>query len=204
MGCNLNGTGRAHPGAAPGMKRANGYALSELLLAVAVFAALAASAGSGYMYMKRTALAEDHALKLVNLVNETRRAYRPLASFSTITGSGLYKMGLVQKPMYSDGTNVYDAWANQMSFAGADTYFAFVLGGNGAMTAQECTAIATGIQDGAYEVRVGASAALATGASVGRTSGGNAYKTAGGTFDGAALQTGCSEANTKIAVSFDG
>lgn len=128
MGQNWAKKQGARMGSAVRARRGRGYALSELLLAVAVFAVLAAAAGSGYMYMKRTALAQDHALKLVNLVNETRRAYRPLASFSTISGSGLYKMGLVQKPMYSDGTNVYDAWANQMTFAGADTYFAFLTG----------------------------------------------------------------------------
>jgi len=184
-------------------RRARGYVLNELLLAVAAVSMLAAASGGAYMYMKRSALADDMALKMVTLVNDTRRAYQPVASFATISASGLQKMGLVQKPLYTDGTNLYDAWANQVTLAGADTYFALLLGGNGAMSAMECTTLVAGIQEVAYEVRVGAAAALATGASVGRTTGGYAYKTAGGTFDVSALEAGCSEANTKIALSFD-
>jgi type II secretory pathway pseudopilin PulG len=184
--------------------RASGYILNELLLAVAAVSMLAAASGGAYMYMKRAAQADDTVMKVVTLVNDTRRAYLPLASFSTISATGLSKMGLVQQPLYTDGTTLYDPWSNPVSVAGADTYFAVLMGGNGVMSAMECTTLVTGIQSAAYEVRVGAAAALGTGAAVGRTTGGYAYKTDGGTFSASALESGCSEANTKIAFSFDG
>lgn len=60
-------------------RRASGYVLNELLLAVAAVSMLAAASGGAYMYMKRSALADDMALKMVTLVNDTRRAYQPVA-----------------------------------------------------------------------------------------------------------------------------
>jgi type II secretory pathway pseudopilin PulG len=180
-----------------------GYVLNEMLLAVAVFAVLTGIAGVSYQSLKRSAQADDQAQKFATLSNDIRKNYRPLGSFTTLSGTGVSKLGLVQKPMYTDGTNLFDTWSNQLSMSGSDTAFAIILGGNGVMTPQECTAFATAVQDGAYEVRLGAAVVLGTGATLGRTSGGYGYKTAGGTFDGTALQTGCSEANTKIGVSFD-
>jgi type II secretory pathway pseudopilin PulG len=188
----------------PGRRGALGYVLNEMLLAVAVFAVLSGIAGVSYQSLKRSAQADDQAQKFASLANDIRKSYRPLGSFTTLTGTGVSKLGLVQKPMYTDGTNVFDAWANQLGFVGSDTAFAVVLGGNGIITPQECTAFASAVQDGAYEVRIGAAVALGAGATLGRTTGGYGYKTAGGTFDGSALQSGCSEASTKIGVSFDG
>ena len=181
-----------------------GYILNEMLLAVAVVAVLTAIAGAGFMALKRSAQADDQALKFVSMANDIRKSYRPAGTFTTITATGVAKMGLVQKPMYTDGTNIFDTWSNQLQFAGSDTAFAIILGGNGVMTPQECTAFAAAVQDGAYEVRIGAAVVLGSGATLGRNSGGYGYKTAGGTYDGSALQSGCSDVNTKIGVSFDG
>jgi hypothetical protein len=91
-----------------------------------------------------------------------------------------------------------------MQFSGADTRFAIVLGGNGVMTRDECSAVAAGIEAGAFEVRVGAAVAPGSGTSLGRLAGGYGYKSNGSTYDQAALATGCAEASTKIGVSFDG
>ncbi len=181
-----------------------GYILNEMLLAVAVFAVLTGIAGMSFQALKRSAQADDQALKFATLANDIRKSYRPAGTFTTLAATGVAKLGLVQKPMYTDGTNVFDTWANQLQFSGSDTAFAIILGGNGVMTPQECTAFAAAVQDSAYEVRIGAAVVLGSGATLGRTTGGNGYKTAGGTFDGAALATGCAEASTRIGVSFDG
>jgi prepilin-type N-terminal cleavage/methylation domain-containing protein len=184
--------------------RGRGYALSELMLAVSVFALLAAIASGSYMTMKRTNQSSDQALTLVKLSNDIRGSWRPTGTFATLTGSAVTKLGLVQKPIVSDGTNLFDIYSNTIQLAGGPTYFAIALGGNGAMSSQECTNLATSMQEGAFEVRVGAAAALGTGAALGRTTGGYLYKSAGTTYDVTALQSGCAEANTVIAMSFDG
>jgi type II secretory pathway pseudopilin PulG len=189
--------------------RALGYVLNEMLLAVAIFAAVTAIAGTSYQSLKRSSQTDEASLKFVALANDIRKSYRPAGSFTTLSAGGVGNLGIVQKPFYFDGTNVFDPWGNALQFAGSDAAFAIILGGNGVWTPQECTAFATAVQDGAYEVRIGTTVALGTGASLGRTTGGSAYKTSASVYDSTALQTGCSGGGVpngvgQMGVSFDG
>lgn len=183
-------------------ERSKGFVLAELLLAVAVLCVLASVAGSAYMAAKQAAHADDVALKLAALSNDIRHAYRGLGSYSTISGAGIHKLSIVQKPFHSDASNLYDAHANIVAVSGADTSFALTLGGNGAMTAGECVSIASALASGAHDIRIGAGAGLGTGASAGQATGGHAYKV-GDVFDVNNLQTGCAESAMVIAISFN-
>ncbi len=181
-----------------------GFALIELLLAVAVLGLAVGIMATSFKTLKTSQVADDMAVKTVQLANDIRKYWRASGTFTTLGLTGLYKLGIAHSPMYIDSATFADAWSNNIAIQGADTYFALVMGGNGVMSPQECAAFATGMADASYEVRVGASVALGTGGSVGRTAGGYSYKANGNTFDMNALQTGCAEANTKVGVSFDG
>lgn len=188
-----------HPVAGP-----CGFALTEMLLAVAVVSLVMAISAVAYSVVKRRVSADDQAIKLVALGDDIRRHWRGAGSFTGLSAPALFKLGLVQRPMKADAVNSYDAWMAPMQFSGADTRFAIVLGGNGVMTRDECSAVAAGIEATAYEVRVGAGVAPGSGAALGRLTGGHAYKSNGRTYDQTALASGCAEASTKIGASFDG
>lgn len=183
---------------------ARGFALNEMMLAVAIVSLVMAISAGAYTFLKRRVSADDQAIKLVALGDDIRRHWRGTGSFAGLSAPALFKLGLVQRPMSADAASAYDAWMATMQFSGADTRFAIVLGGNGVMTRDECSAVASGIEAAAYEVRVGATVAPGTGGSQGRLTGGYAYKSNGSTYDQAALASGCAEASTKIGVSFDG
>lgn len=181
-----------------------GFALNEMMLALAVVSFVIAISAGAYSLLKRRVSADDQAIKLVALGEDIRRHWRGTGSFTGLSAAALFKLGLVQRPMTADAASTYDAWLAPMQFAGADTRFAIVLGGNGVMTRDECSAVASGIELTAYEVRVGAGVAPGSGATLGRLAGGYAYKSNGNGYDQAALASGCAEAGTKIGVSFDG
>jgi hypothetical protein len=174
------------------------------MLAVAVVSLVMVISAGAYSVLKRRVSADDQAIKLVALVDDIRRHWRGTGSFTGLSAPALFKLGLVQRPMTVDATNAYDTWAAPMQFSGADTRFAIILGGNGVMNRDECSAVASGIEAAAYEVRVGAAVMPGTGSSLGRLTGGYAYKSNGNTYDQTALATGCAEAGTKIGISFDG
>jgi hypothetical protein len=188
----------------PGPARPAGFALHELLLALATVSLVMAISAGAYATLKRRVLADDQAVKLAALGDDIRRHWRGTGSFAGLSAPALLKLGLVQRPMTADAAGAYDAWSSPMQFAGADTRFAIVLGGNGVMTRDECSAVASGVEAGAWEVRVGAAVAPGTGAALGRLTGGFAYKASGNQYDQAGLASGCAEAGAKIGVSFDG
>ncbi len=181
-----------------------GFALNEMMLALAVVSLVIAISAGAYSLLKRRVSADDQAIKLVALGEDIRRHWRGTGTFTGLSTAALFKLGLVQRPMTADAASTYDAWLAPMQFSGADTRFAIVLGGNGVMTRDECSALASGIEATAYEVRVGTGVALGSGATLGRLTGGYAYKSNGSSYDQAALASGCAEAGTKIGVSFDG
>jgi prepilin-type N-terminal cleavage/methylation domain-containing protein len=181
-----------------------GFALNEMMLALAVVSLVIAISAGAYSLLKRRVSADDQAIKLAALGEDIRRHWRGTGSFTGLSAPALFKLGLVQRPMTADAASMYDAWLAPMQFSGADTRFAIVLGGNGVMTRDECSAVASGIESTAYEVRVGAGVAPGSGATLGRLTGGYAFKSNGNSYDQAALASGCAEAGTKIGVSFDG
>ena len=181
-----------------------GFALNEMMLAVAIVSLVIALSAGAYSLLKRRVSADDQAIKLAALGEDIRRHWRGTGSFTGLSAPALFKLGLVQRPMTADAASMYDAWLAPMQFSGADTRFAIVLGGNGVMTRDECSALASGIESTAYEVRVGTGVAPGSGATLGRLTGGYAYKSNGNSYDQTALASGCAEAGTKIGVSFDG
>ncbi len=187
-----------------GKPGARGFALHEMMLAVAVGSLVVAISAGAYSVLKRRVVADDQAIKLVALGEDIRRHWRGTGSFAGLSAPALFKLGLVQRPMTADAVGVYDAWMALMLFSGADTRYAIILGGNGVMTRDECGAVAAGIAASAYEVRVGAGVGPGTGSSLGRLTGGYGYKSNGSTYDQPALASGCAEAGTRIGVSFDG
>lgn len=181
-----------------------GFALNEMMLAVAVVSLVIAISAGAYSFVKRRVSADDQAIKLVALGEDIRRHWRGTGSFTGLSAPALFNLGLVQRPMTADAASMYDAWLAPMQFSGADTRFAIVLGGNGVMTRDECSAVAAGVEAAVYEVRIGATVAPATGSALGRITGGYSYKSNGTSYDQTALASGCAEAGTKIGVSFDG
>jgi prepilin-type N-terminal cleavage/methylation domain-containing protein len=180
-----------------------GFALGEMMLAVAIVAVLVAIGAAVYGNMRSGINADDQAAKTVQLAADVQKNWRNAGTFATVSGSTVNALSLVQKPIKFDGTNLVDAWGNTMSMSGGTTTFSLTIGGaTNPLGKDECASVVNRLGAGvATNINVGATAALGSGATAGTVTGGNVYK-AGQTVTQASLTTGCSEASTVVAASF--
>jgi prepilin-type N-terminal cleavage/methylation domain-containing protein len=180
-----------------------GFALGEMLLAVAIVAVLVAIGAGVYGTMRGGINADDQAAKTVALAADIQKNWRNAGNFATVSGTTVNALAIVQKPLKFDGTNLQDAWGNTMTINGGTTTFAMTIGGaTNPLNSSECASVANRLGSGvATNINIGAAAAIGTGATAGTVTGGNVYK-AGQTVTQASLTTGCGEANTVIAANF--
>jgi prepilin-type N-terminal cleavage/methylation domain-containing protein len=180
-----------------------GFALGEMMLAVAIVAVIVAIGAAVYGNMRGGINADDQAAKTVQLAADIQKNWRNAGTFATVSGSTVNALSLVQKPIKFDGTNLQDAWGNTMSVSGGTTTFSLTSGGaTNPLGKDECAAVANRLGSGvATNINVGTAATLGSGATAGTVTGGNSYKV-GQTVTQASLTTGCSEASTVIAASF--
>jgi type II secretory pathway pseudopilin PulG len=180
-----------------------GFALGEMLLAVAIVAVIVAIGAGVYGSVRGGINADDQAAKTVALAADVQKNWRNAGTFATVSGSTVNALALVQKPIKFDGTNLQDAWGNTMAVSGGTTTFALTIGGaTNPLAKDECAAVANRLGAGvATNINIGAAATLGSGATAGTVTGGNVYKV-GQTVTQASMTTGCSEASTVIAASF--
>ena len=180
-----------------------GFALGEMLLAVALVAVLVGIGAAVYSSVRGGISADDAAAKAIALASDIQKNWRNAGTFASVSAAEANKLGLIQKPLKFDGTTLTDAWGNTMSLNGGTNSFALTIGGTAnALSKDNCAAIANRLANGvATNINIGATAAVGTGANLGNVTGGNAFKT-GSTINQANLATGCNEANPVIAASF--
>jgi prepilin-type N-terminal cleavage/methylation domain-containing protein len=183
--------------------RSRGFALGEMMLAVAIVAVIVAIGAAVYGNMRGGINADDQAAKTVQLAADIQKNWRNAGTYATLSAATINSVGLVQKPIKFDGTNLLDAWGNTMSVSGGTTTFSITVGGaTNALGDDECAAVANRLGSGvATNINVGTAATLGSGASAGTVTGGSVYK-AGQTINQANLVTGCIGANPVVAASF--
>lgn len=183
-----------------GPRRDAGYALAELLLAVAVVALLVGISAGAYGFLRGGINADDQATKTVALAADIQKNWRNAGSYITLAPAEINKLALVQKPLKWDGVNVQDSYGNIMQITGGATSFAITIGGPmNPVSKEDCASIANRLATGvATNVSIGTAAAAGP---AGIVTGGNAFKV-GTTINQASLGTGCNESNPVIAASF--
>lgn len=180
-----------------------GFALGEMLLAVAIVAVLVGIGAVVYGNMRGGINADDQAAKTISLVADIQKNYRNAGTYTSLTAAEINKLLLLQKPLKFDGTNVIDAYGNTMSVSGGVTSFALTMGGTtNPVSNSDCASIANRLATVAWHVTVGTSAGLGTGAGAGQVSAGGSLFKQGKTINQTNLTTGCSQANPIIAASF--
>jgi Tfp pilus assembly protein PilE len=163
-----------------------GFALGEMLLAVAIVAVLVGIGAVVYGNLRAGITADDQASKTISLAAEIQKNYRNAGTYMTLSAAEVNKLLLVQKPLKFDGTNVLDAYGNVMTISGGTNTFAISMGGiTNAISNSDCATIANRLATVAWFV----------------SGGGNLFKQ-GKTINQSNLAAGCSEANTIIAASF--
>ena len=184
-------------------RRSAGYALAELLLAVAVIALLVGISAGAYAFLRGGINADDQATKTISLAADIQKNWRNAGTYSTLAPSEINKLALIQKPLKWDGTKVQDGYGNTMSVSGGTTSFVLTIGGTAnAVSKEDCASIANRLATGvATNVNIGTSAAAGSGGTAGQVTGGNVFKV-GTTINQANLATGCNETNPVIAASF--
>jgi Tfp pilus assembly protein PilE len=180
-----------------------GFALGEMMLAVAIVAVLVAIGAAVYGNLRAGINASDHAAKTIQLAADIQKHWRNAGTFATVSGATVNSLGLVQKPLKFDGTNLQDAWGNTMSMSGGTTTFSITIGGaTNPLAKDECAAVAIRLGAGvASNINIGAAATLGSGATAGTVTGGNIYKV-GQTLTQTSLTAGCSETSTVVAARF--
>jgi type II secretory pathway pseudopilin PulG len=180
-----------------------GFALGEMLLAVAIVAVLVGIGAVVYGNLRAGITADDQASKTISLAAEIQKNYRNAGTYMTLSAAEVNKLLLVQKPLKFDGTNVLDAYGNVMTISGGTNTFAISMGGiTNAISNSDCATIANRLATVAWFVTVGFGAGVGTGAGAGQVSGGGNLFKQGKTINQSNLAAGCSEANTIIAASF--
>ncbi len=181
-------------------RRSAGFALAELLLAVAVIALLVGISAGAYAFLRGGINADDQATKTISLAADIQKNWRNAGSYTTLAPAEINKLALIQKPLKWDGTKVQDGYGNTMSVSGGPTSFVLTIGGPiNAVSKEDCASIANRLATGvATNVNVGTSAAAG---GAGQVTGGNAFKV-GTIINQANLATGCNEPNPVIAASF--
>lgn len=186
--------------AAPVMrkKRQRGFALLELVLAVAVVGVLAAIGTGVYSAMNSGIKADDQANKTITMASAIQKNWRNSGGYATVTGAELNKLSLIAAPLRFDTPNVVDAFGNPMIINGGAASFAITTGGTaGAIGPEDCATIANKLASIAHSIRIGVDATAAGGV----ISGGHVFKS-GTTYTQANLGAGCEEAGTVIAAQF--
>ena len=180
-----------------------GFALGEMLLAVALVAVLVGIGAAVYSSVRGGINADDTAAKAIALASDIQKNWRNAGTFATVSPAEVNKLALIQKPLKFDGTNLTDAWGNTMSLNGGTNSFVMTIGGTtNALSKDDCASIANRLANGvATNINIGTTAAAGTGANLGNVTGGSAFKT-GTTINQGNLTTGCNEANPVIAASF--
>lgn len=181
----------------------SGFALGEMLLAVAIVAVLVGIGAVVYGNLRGGINADDQAAKTISLVSDIQKNYRNAGTFGTLTAAEINKLLLLQKPLKFDGTNVVDAYGNVMVVSGGTTSFVLTIGGTtNPVSNADCAAIANRLGAGvATNINIGTAATAGTGATAGQVTGGNVFK-AGSVITQTNLTTGCNEANPVIASMF--
>lgn len=184
---------------AMGLRRVQrGFALGELMLAVAVVGALVAAGFGIYTFLRGNVAAADVGDKVMIMVTDVQKNWRTVGSFATVSPAEINKLALIRSPLSYDGTNLKDGWGNNMSINGNATAFALTIGGSTSPIQQDdCGALVARLAPVASSIRIGVDAA----ATAGNITGGTVYKN-GATITQNGLTTGCSAANPIIAAQF--
>ena len=179
-------------------KRQRGFALLELVLAVAVVGVLAAIGTGVYSVMNSGIKADDQANKTITMVSAIQKNWRNSGGFASVTGAELNKLSLIAAPLRFETPNVVDAFGNTMIINGGASSFAITTGGaSSSISAEDCATIANKLSSVAHTIRVGDDATAAAGV----VTGGHLFKS-GTTFTQANLGAGCEETGTIIAAQF--
>ena len=179
-------------------KRQRGFALLELVLAVAVVGVLAAIGTGVYNAMNNGIKADDQANKMITMASAVQTNWRNSGGYTTLTGAELNKLSLIAAPLRFVTPEEVDAFGNKMIINGGAATFAITTGGaTGAIGPDDCSTIANKLAAIAHTINIGKAATAAAGV----VSGGVVFK-AGTTFTQANLATGCADAPTVIAAQF--
>ncbi|WP_198970945.1 hypothetical protein [Xylophilus sp. ASV27] len=136
--------------------------------------------------------------KIILMTSEIQKNWARANDYSTVAAAEVNKLSLIRPPLRFDGTQLYDWAGNPMDLNGSRVSFALTVGGSLApLNQDDCATVVSRIEPIAIAVRIGTSAAAASGV----ISGGNLYKN-GSQITQAGLTTGCSEPNPKIAAQF--
>ncbi|SFF31968.1 prepilin-type N-terminal cleavage/methylation domain-containing protein [Paracidovorax wautersii] len=180
------------------MRGQRGFALGELLLALAVVGIIVAGLFVTFTGLRGTVGANDVGDKIMMMVADIQKNWRTSNSFATVSAAEINKLSLIRSPLNYDGTNLKDGWGNVMSINGSATSFALTIGGSTFPIQQDdCASLVARLSPVANAIRIGADAAAAGGA----ISGGSLYKS-GATITQSGLTTGCSASNPIIAAQF--
>jgi type II secretory pathway pseudopilin PulG len=179
------------------IKKQAGLTMVESLLVLGVAAAVAVIGYAGYRAstgdVNTSAVGQD----TVGMVAGIKRVWGASGNYTTVNGAGVNNAGLVIGTFKWDTatTSVIDGLGNPVAFDGATSKFAILLG---PYSKEDCLKVVPALTSLAYDINVGAAAAL-TGGNVGTVTGGSAYK-AGPVINQDNLSAGCENGAAKIAI----
>ena len=188
----------SHLKATRNMRKQRGLAMADMALWVVVTAIIIGGLLAAYRFVKGGVSASDLGEKVTLMVSDIQKNWANANDFSSVTPTEINKLALIRPPLKFDGTNMFDAYGNQMTMNGSRTTFGVTLGGSTApITQEDCASIVARVQPIATHINIGAAATT----SAGVISGGQSYKN-GAVITQAGLTGGCSEQNPIIAMQF--
>jgi hypothetical protein len=138
-----------------------------------------------YNTLSKDTGSRDLVTKSVAMIGKIKQMYGS-GTFAGISGTSVDNFGARPDNWKMSGTDLIDNLGNTVDINGAANFYAIRFQG---LTKDSCAAIASGLQNVAYQVAVGSASAVSIAAGV--ITGGSNYKATGGVPDPSLLSTGC-------------
>jgi Tfp pilus assembly protein PilE len=186
----------------PARRISTGFALGDLLLALAVAATLMAIGVTNYSRIRGAISADEQAARMIQLAADTQRHWQNARSYSTLSAQALGNLDLVGAPMRVSQGVLYDQWGNAMQVSGGERTFGLTVGGAlFPFAADDCATIANRLAAVATNINVGPTATLGWGPEAGKVSGGFPFKDHAQILQ-SNLANACSQIGAVVAAEF--
>lgn len=171
-----------------GLRRARGFVLTELLLAVGVIALVGGGGFLVYRTLTKDAEATGQTNGIVDFMSKSRETFGLSGgNWTAFTAENLIKLNRIPAQFTKDASKIYDAFGNEVVFAAATAaqgMVSFTM-----RSPEECSKVTQSVADLAYAAGVGTSGSE------------TAVKTGTTKLDIAQLALGCAAANRVLTLT---
>lgn len=180
---------------ASSIQRQKGLTMIEVLVVLAVLAAVIGAVYGGSRAANSDVAANELGRAATSLVSQIKRTLGSTGSYADVSVTTIGNLGLVPSSWKIVGANLNDNFGNAVTINGSAGSFALAFP---SLSSADCAKVLPLLSGLAYRATVGDDAAAASGAATGAS----VYKAGDGTITPSVLNSGCSAEDRILALEF--